>query len=256
MDGARPIAIVTGGARRVGAAICQSLALDGFDLRLTYHESRASAEALAQRLTAHGARVRPERLDLDDLAGVEAAAARWADLPRLDCLVHNASIYAPTALSDVSAENTERHFRINALAPLLLSRALADRLRATSPRAAAEGRASPSIVAMCDMHSLGRPRKGYIAYSLSKASLAEMVRVLARELAPEVRVNGVAPGVVAFPESGRESDPAAQAAYLSRVPLARSGTPEDAAEAVRWLATSARYTSGEILRIDGGRWLA
>jgi pteridine reductase len=109
---------------------------------------------------------------------------------------------------------------------------------------------------MCDMHALGRPRKGFAAYSMSKAALIEMVRCLARDLAPRVRVNGVAPGVVAFPESGYESTPDLQAKYLSRVPLDRSGTPEDAAEAVRWLALDARYTTGEIVRVDGGRWLA
>jgi pteridine reductase len=112
-----------------------------------------------------------------------------------------------------------------------------------------------SIVAMCDIHAMGRPRKEYLAYSMSKAALAEMVQTLARELAPRVRVNGVAPGVVVFAESGADADPAMQKAYLSRVPLGRSGTPEDAARAVRWLAMEATYVTGEIVRLDGGRWL-
>ena len=113
-----------------------------------------------------------------------------------------------------------------------------------------------AVVALCDMHAMGRPRKDFSAYSMSKAALAEMVQSLARELAPKVRVNGVAPGVVAFPEAGHESDPEMQKAYLSRVPLQRAGTPEDAAEAVRWLALDATYVTGEIVRLDGGRWLA
>jgi pteridine reductase len=108
---------------------------------------------------------------------------------------------------------------------------------------------------MCDIHASERPRKNFAAYSMSKAALEQMVRVLALELAPKVRVNGVAPGVVAFPDSGAESDPEMQARYLKRVPLARSGTPEEAAEAVRWLALDATYTTGEVVRVDGGRWL-
>ena len=91
---------------------------------------------------------------------------------------------------------------------------------------------------------------------MSKAAIVEMVRSLARELAPQVRVNGVAPGVVAFPESGPDADEKAQQAYLRRVPLGRSGTPEDAAEMVRWLALDATYVTGEVIRLDGGRWLA
>ena len=91
--------------------------------------------------------------------------------------------------------------------------------------------------------------------AMSKAALAEMVRTLAVAFAPKVRVNAVAPGVVAWPESGYESDEAAQRVYLSRVPMGRAGTPEDAAEAVRWLALDAAYTTGHTLRIDGGRSL-
>ena len=93
----------------------------------------------------------------------------------------------------------------------------------------------------------------FVAYAMSKAALAEMVRSLARELAPRVRVNGVAPGVAAWPESGRESDVEAQQAYLKKVPLARAGTPEECAEVVRWLALEATYLTGEIVRFDGGR---
>jgi pteridine reductase len=109
---------------------------------------------------------------------------------------------------------------------------------------------------MVDMHALGRPRMGMSAYAMSKAALVEMVRSLARELAPAVRVNGVAPGVVAWPESGYEADRAMQQRYLERVPMKRAGTPEDAAGAVRWLALEAPYVTGEIIRVDGGRWLA
>jgi pteridine reductase len=112
-----------------------------------------------------------------------------------------------------------------------------------------------AVVAMCDIHAMGRPRRDFAAYSMSKAALEEMVRSLARDLAPSVRVNGVAPGVVAWPDSGIESESAEQSRYLRRVPLARAGEPEDAAKAVVWLALDATYITGDIIRVDGGRWL-
>ncbi len=112
-----------------------------------------------------------------------------------------------------------------------------------------------AVVAMADIHAMGLPRPAFSAYAMSKAALVEMVRSLARELAPRVRVNGVAPGVVAWPEQGYESESGAQAAYLKRVPLARAGAPEEAAAAVAWLAMDATYVTGQILRLDGGRSL-
>lgn len=242
------LALVTGGSRRVGAAICRELARAGCDVAFTYRSSGREAEALAQEIGAE-----PHRLDLNDTE----AAQRWARdraaaWKRLDVLVHNASIYAPTPLDTLTPDDALRHYRVNALAPLLLSAAFAPLMTRTSTLPGA----APCIVAMCDMHVTGRPRKGFAAYSMSKAALVEMVRTLTRELAPAVRVNGVAPGVVAFPESGYESDPEMQRRYLSRVPLGREGTPEDAAGAVRWLALEAPYVTGEIVRVDGGRWLA
>jgi pteridine reductase len=109
---------------------------------------------------------------------------------------------------------------------------------------------------MCDIHAGDRPRRNFVAYNMSKAALEQMVRTLALDLAPKVRVNAVAPGAVAFPESGYESDPAMQERYLRRVPLQRVGTVDEAAEAVRWLALDATYTTGLVVRVDGGRWLA
>jgi len=112
-----------------------------------------------------------------------------------------------------------------------------------------------AVVAMADMHAMGRPRKDFPAYGMSKAALIDLVRTLARALAPDVRTNAVAPGVVAWPEEGYESDQAAQQAYLRRVPLHRAGTPEDAAKLVAALALDHTYVNGEVIRLDGGRWL-
>lgn len=247
----RPVALVTGAARRVGLAIAQSLAQRGFHVVITYNHSHTEARAAVDQLRTLGGSGAAERLDLDDLGAVEAFGQGLArSAARLDVLVHNASIYGPTTLADVTADEALRHYRVNALAPLLLTKHLAPLLtRSDRP-------GGGSVVCMCDMHVLGRPRKDFAAYAMSKAALVELVRSLARDLAPHARVNGVAPGVVAFPESGYESDAAMQEAYIRRVPLGRSGTPQDAAEVVRWLALDAHYITGEIVRVDGGRWLA
>lgn len=248
--GDRPIAIVTGCARRVGRATALALARAGCDILGTYNASADDAGSLGREVEALGGAFVAQRLALDDPTGAGELAARWcAVLPRLDVLIHNASAYAPTPIDQITQADAERFHRINAISPLLLCAACAPALReSTMPGGGA-------IVAMSDIHAIGRPRRSHIAYAMSKAALTEMVRSLAIELAPRVRVNAVAPGVVAFPESGYESDAQMQAKYLRRVPLGRAGTVEEAAEAVRWLALGATYTTGQILRVDGGRWL-
>lgn len=261
---ARPRAIVTGGARRVGRATCLEFARAGCDVHFTYLSGEAEAEALLQELRSLGAEAQASRLDLDDLAEVERFAANAA-LGRVDILVNNASIYAPSAAlaaqldlpppsapaapGSTLADEILRFYRVNAAAPMLLSVGCASSL------ARSELPGGGAIVALCDIHAMGRPRRGFLPYTASKAALAEMVASLAVDLAPRVRVNGLAPGVVAFPDAGYESDAEMQDRYLRRVPLARPGTPEEAAAAIRWLALDAHYVTGEILRIDGGRWL-
>lgn len=247
----RPVALVTGGARRVGKAIALALAKRGCDLVLTVRTSRTEAEQTRSELQALGAQVRIEQLDLDDLDATRAQAQRLtADLPGLDVLIHNASAYAPTPIDAITPDEALRFMRVNAVAPLILSSRFSP-LLARSPM-----NGGGSIVAMADIHATGRPRKSLCAYSMSKAALIEMVQCLARDLAPAVRVNAVAPGVVAWPTQGPDADRAMQQAYLARVPLARAGTPRDAADAVVWLALDAPYITGTVLRVDGGRWLA
>jgi len=251
ITGERAVALVTGGAKRVGRAIALELARAGCDVVVTYRSSDQEASEVIDEIRGLGVRARAEQLDLNDLDGVESFGTRMArELPRLDVLVHNASIYKPVALEELGAAEAMRFYRVNAAAPLLLSGALAGLLDAS------EMEGGGAIVAMADMHVLGRPRKDFAAYAMSKAALVEMVRSLARDLAPRVRVNAIAPGVVAWPESGYESDEEMQEAYLRRVPLQRAGTPEDAARLARWLALEATYVTGEVVRLDGGRWLA
>jgi pteridine reductase len=246
----RPVAVVTGGARRVGKAIVQALCAAGCDAVVTYNHSQNEAEHAAEAWRATGATVELVRLDLKNTGETERFAARLSrERARLDVLVHNASIYSPSPLATVTEAEALRFYRVNALAPLMLTRGMAARLSESQLVGGA------AVIAMADIHAMGLPRRDFVAYSMSKAALVEMVRALAVELAPRVRVNGVAPGVVAWPEHGPGAQERAQVEYLSRVPLGRSGTPEDAAGAVKWLALEATYVTGQVIRLDGGRSL-
>jgi pteridine reductase len=256
----RPLAIVTGASRRVGRAICLLLAEQGYDIILTYRTSGDEAQrtacevaqvAQASRLCTGQRPVPPPvprtpehlRLDLADLKEVEAFARRLAQRhERIDALIHNAAMYESSPWGSVTAESMLNHYRINAVAPLLLTQGLSEPLR----------RAGGSVVMLCDIHAMGRPRRRFTAYSMSKAAAVEMVRTLGREMAPEVRVNGIAPGVVAWPDG---TEPAEIAGYEKRIPLGRSGEPDDAARAVLFLVREATYLTGEIVRVDGGRFL-
>ena len=250
VSGSRPVVFVTGGAKRVGRAIVESFAASGCDIIFSYNSSSQEALELLTKVRANGVDCHALKLDLsDEQRATKDAAAFFATLPRLDVIVHNASIYDSTPLDANIGIEASRHFRINALAPLMLTQALAPMLAKSTMKGGG------SVICMCDIHAMGRPRPQFTAYSMAKAALTEMVYSLARELAPSVRVNGVAPGVVVWPEAGEFADASEQARYLRRVPLGRAGEPSDAANAVRWLALEATYVTGEIIRIDGGRWI-
>jgi pteridine reductase len=249
------MAMITGGAKRIGREAALALVRSGCDITITYRGSRDEAQQVLQQAVALGAgrsACRAVELALDDLDAVDAEARRLAnELPRLDVLVLNASSYHRTPLDTLTPAQLNAAYVVNAASAAILAARLSPRLAASALPAGG------AIIAMCDIHAMGEhgiPRsRDFLAYAMSKAALAELVRSLARELAPLVRVNGVAPGVVAWPDTGHEADVAAQQSYLMRVPLARAGTPADAAEAVRWLALDATYITGEILRLDGGR---
>ncbi|MDZ4830932.1 MAG: SDR family oxidoreductase [Phycisphaerae bacterium] len=244
----RPRIVVTGAAKRVGRAIAIELARAGCDLDLTFHLSQDAIESTARTAenvaveAGHSIVVRTHRVDLADPSATRTLGLALALDGPVSGVVHNASSYGATPLGEVTAESALRHFRINALAPLLLTQALADSLRSTNG----------AVVLFSDIHVLGRPRRNMLAYSMSKAAATDLVATLALELAPEVRVNGIAPGVIAWPsEASRDEIDR----YEARIPLGRAGTPEDAARCVRWLLFDATYVTGETMRLDGGRWL-
>lgn len=244
-------AIVTGAARRVGRAVALELAAAGWDLLLTYRTRRDEALGTAERARevarAAGRTCTAEALplDLEDLAAVERFG-RDAALRGCDALVLNAASYRRTPFGAISALDAERELRANAVAPLVLSQAVAPALA----RSTLTG--GGAIVAFGDIHAAGRPRRSFAPYLMSKAALHAMVEALALELAPAVRVNAVAPGVVAWPDEAPEEE---RAAYEARIPLARPGTPEDAARLVRSIIEDMPYVTGTLIRLDGGRWL-
>jgi pteridine reductase len=235
-------ALVTGGARRVGAVIARRLHAAGAAVLIHYRESEADAARLASELNA----ARPKsaaKVKAELLAPVAPRALVGAALDsfgRLDVLVNNASSFFPVAVGAMEPSHWEELIGSNLRAPLFIAQQAAPEL------AKNEG----SIVNIVDIHA-ERPLKGYALYSIAKAGLAAMTRSLALELAPRVRVNGVSPGAIAWPEDGQFPDEE-RARILASTPLARIGAPEDIARAVHFLAC-APYVTGQILAVDGGR---
>jgi len=236
------VALVTGAARRVGAQIATHLHAAGADVGIHY---RSSGED-ATRLVAHLNGLRPnsaaafeaDLLDTASLPGLIAAVVDWGG--GLDILVNNASTFYPTPLGEITEADWDDLVGSNFKAPLFLSQAAAPSLR--------ERRGS--IVNIVDIHAQ-RPLRDHLVYGPAKAGLAMVTRALAKELAPEVRVNGVSPGAILWPEG--DMSETAKASILEQVPLARPGDPADIAGCVLYLVRDASYVTGQILAVDGGR---
>ena len=234
-------ALITGGAARVGAVITRCLHRAGAHVVVHYRRSRDPAEALRTELQAK----RPHSVTLvqgdllDEQVISDVVAQSVASTHRLDLLVNNASTYYPTPIGAATTEHWDDLFGTNAKAPFFLAQAAMPHLRAQRG----------SIVNLVDIHAL-RPHPDHAIYCMAKAANAMLVKSLARDLAPDIRVNGIAPGAILWPD-GYQTD-AERQEILTRIPLARPGTPEAIAAATLYFAT-ADYVTGQILPVDGGR---
>ncbi|HEX5677486.1 MAG TPA: pteridine reductase [Alcanivorax sp.] len=239
---AAPIALITGSARRIGAHIAATLHHQGCRVVIHYHRSEQQARDLVDGFN----RERPDSAmclaaDLRDPAAVRELAVRARDaFGGLDLLINNASSFYPTPLGEASDEDWNTLMHSNLRAPFLLSQQLAGDLTD----------AKGAIVNMIDVYA-EKPLAGHPLYCMAKAGLAMMTKSLARELGPAVRVNGVSPGAILWPEQGQDN----QQAILDATALGRAGDPDDIAATVAWLALEAPYITGQILAVDGGRSL-
>jgi pteridine reductase len=236
--------LITGAARRIGAAIARALHASGAHVVLHCHRSRAEAERLAGELNdlrvGSCAVVQADLLDVDRLGELVDEAVQA--FGRLDALVNNASSFYPTPFGAIGQTEWDDLLGSNLRAPLFLAQAAAPWLR--------ESRGS--IVNLVDIHA-ERPLKDFLVYSIAKTGLAGLTRALALELGPHVRVNGVAPGAILWPDGDQHFAASERTRILEQTPLARTGTPEDVAGAVKYLLFDAPFVTGQILAVDGGR---
>ena len=239
----RPLALVTGSARRIGADISRLLHANGYDLALHYRESEKDAGLLCAELNElrydSAFTLRADLRNIDEVEKLfEKLAVRHDGL---QVLVNNASAFYPTEFSATTVEEWDDLIDTNLKAPFFLSQHAAKFLQANGG----------SIVNIVDIIA-DKPRAGYTPYSASKSGLLAMTRSLARELAPGIRVNGVSPGAILWPEDAAEQSEEARQKILSATPLGRIGEPADIAHAVLFLARDAEYVTGQVISVDGG----
>jgi pteridine reductase len=235
-------ALVTGAARRIGATIAEALHRHGANVAIHYRGSEEPAALLSAELNQHrpdSARIFKADLALSgDPAALIDAVTDWSG--QLDILVNNASSFYPTPLGTITEEQWLDLVGSNLKAPLFLSQAAMPHLRSSQG----------VIVNIIDIHAL-RPLRDHVVYGAAKAGLAMLTRSMAKELAPEVRVNGVAPGAIAWPEQGMTES--IKKKIVQQIPLGRTGDPADIANCVLFLVRDATYSTGQIIAIDGGR---
>jgi pteridine reductase len=242
-----PVALVTGAAQRLGAEICRTLHARGYRIIIHYRYSVEPAEGLRDELNAQ----RPDSAvifsaNMNSLPEVRALAdAALLQWQRVDVLVNNASGFYPTAIESATESDWDELFSSNLKGPFFLSQALAPALRKTSG----------CIVNLIDIYAQ-KPLRGFPVYSMAKAGMSMMTQSLALELAPEVRVNGVSPGAILWPEQETEYSKQERQNINHRVPLQRQGEARDIAQTVAFLVADAPYISGQIIAVDGGRSVA
>ena len=238
------VILITGGARRVGAAICRRLHAAGASLLVHYRSSAVEARALQVELNAQ----RPDSVALlqADLLKVSNAAelvkAALKRFGRLDALINNASSFYPTPVGEINEKAWDDLVGTNLKAPLFLAQAAAPELR----------KSHGCIVNILDIHA-ELPMRSHAVYTAAKGGLTALTRALARDLGPEVRVNGISPGTILWPEDDAWKDEVARQRVINQTALKRIGEPDDIARAVEFLVAEAPFVTGQVLAVDGGR---
>ncbi|WP_417513295.1 pteridine reductase [Marinobacter sp.] len=241
-----PVALITGSAHRLGARTVELLHERGWNLVIHYRSHRKQASSLAETLNhqrQNSAIALPA--DLSEVADIKClshkAAAHWG---RLDALVNNASVFYPNPTPEATEDDWNCIMNTNLKAPFFLLQACLPALRASAG----------SVVNLIDIYS-EKPLPEHPLYCASKAGLAALTRSWAKDLAPEVRVNGVSPGAILWPEGDAAVDAGYQSRILDKTPLKRTGTPDDIARTIVFLLTEAPFITGQIISVDGGRSL-
>ena len=236
--------LITGGAKRIGAEIARVLHADGMNIVIHYRSSKGDAQQLCNQMNQlrdnSAIILQANLLQVNELpALVEKSVAQWGGL---DVLINNASTFYPTPVGEITEAQWDDLMGSNLKAPLFLSQAAAPHLK----------HQRGCIVNIVDVHGI-RPMKNHPVYCAAKAGLAMLTQSLAKELGPQVRVNGVAPGAIMWPENNLEQDEALREMILERTALKRQGEPKDIAAAVRFLIRDADYITGQVIPVCGGR---
>jgi pteridine reductase len=237
------VVLITGAARRIGAEISRTFHKNGFDVALHYNKSSQDVKALAHELnTLRENSASTYRAQLTDISAIKTMvknAFNWRG--KLNVLINNASSFYPTPLDRANEEQWDDLMGSNLKGPYFLCQAAAPRLQESGG----------SIITIADIYARN-PLKGYSIYCIAKAGNAMLTKSLAKELAPNVRVNGIAPGVILWPNTDAQMSEATKQSVINNVPLKRTGNPEDIAQTALFLATSASYMTGQIIAVDGG----
>jgi pteridine reductase len=242
-----PVVLITGAARRIGAKIAQTFHHEGFDIALHYNHSAQEANALAQSLNAirkdSAATFQADLTNVPEVRSMAGDVIQWRG--KLNVLVNNASSFYPTPLDGASEEQWDALIGSNLKGPYFLCQSVAQKLRESQG----------SVINIADIYAKS-PLEGYSIYCIAKAGNAMLTKSLAKELAPEVRVNGIAPGVILWPNTDNQMSDSIKHDVINNVPLGRTGSPADIAQLAFFLATKDSYTTGQIIAVDGGSSLS
>ena len=234
-------ALITGGAARIGAQIAKTLHNNDFNIIIHCNQSIDNAQLLCDELNL--LKEKSATVVVGNLNNIDSISKIVESVKSIDLLVNNASVFYPLSVDESDSENWDNILDVNLKAPFFLSKGLSQKLKSS------EG----SIINIIDIHA-DRPLKKHSVYNISKAGLKMLTLTLAKELAPSIRVNGVSPGSILWPQEGAEISELDKSIMLERIALKRQGSPQDIADTVLFLANS-NYLTGQIINVDGGRTL-